>query len=198
MSERSVSELRLGLLLALRRLAASISVDRGNPDRLGSDDAEAITIAAEKLTSAVQTLRLMPGGQEVAISILNAAEELAARAPLNETRLRAYAAPIRRRENSAAGKKSGEARASAAEATWHPHVLDLARGALATNPTLSTSRLADLVSSRWELAGGPPGERTLRGVISRMRKSGSLSERAPTSKLARNRLPVSKKRTDPS
>lgn len=176
MIDLSMTEFRLGLLLTLRRLAASLAVDRENPDRLGNDDAEAIANAVEALTTAIGKLRLMPGGDELAIAILTAAEELAARAPLEEIRQRVYTAPIQRKTSAAGGKARAKKRARADEETWHPHVIELANKVLASNPNHSNSRLAELVHDSW-LMKSKPSERTLRRLISEMRKSGRLPTR---------------------
>lgn len=194
MIDLSMTEFSLGLLLTLRRLAASLAVDRKNPDRLGNDDAEAITSAAAALTTAVEKLKLMPGGAELAVIILNAAEELAARAPLDETRRRAYAPPIQREKSSTGGKARADNYARAEEETLHPHVIELASDVLAKNPKLSTARLAVRVHDLWRLNDKPPAERTLRRLISAMRKSGRLPESPPKLELASNRLTVSKRK----
>ena len=100
MSDYSVTEMRLGLLLTLRRLAASLAIDPENRDLLCKEDAAAIKSAAAALTTAIYKLRLMPGGADLAIAILTAAEELAARAPLDDVRQRVYTAPIHRKKSS--------------------------------------------------------------------------------------------------
>ena len=179
-------EARLGLLLTLRRLAASIAVDSCNPDRIASDDAAAITSAAEALSAAVQALRSMPGGPELAVAILNAAEELAARAPLDATRRRVYAGQFKREDQSAKGKRSAVARTKVAKEKWEPHVIALAQ-AIPGSSYSSDANLAYLVSSHWDLPGRRPGDRKLRGTIADMRKSGRLPKRQPKKKLASNR-----------
>ena len=148
MSDYSLTEMRLGLLLTLRRLAASVAIDPENRDGLDRDDAAVIKNAEAALATAIEKLRLMPGGDELAITILKAAEELAARAPLDEIRQRVYTAPIQRKINSAAGKARANKLARTDEETKHPHVIELAKEVLAINPNHSNSRLADLVHDR--------------------------------------------------
>lgn len=157
---------RLNLLLNLRRLTASLSADEGNPDRLGSDDAQAIERAAEALTAAVEKLSLLPGGDELAIAILEATEELAARAPINATRMRVYEAR-QRRKNSEQGKRSGQERSRKADEAWRLKALELAQQKREAVPSIPSTQLVNLIIREMKQAPGPASvERLLRKAAS--------------------------------
>ena len=174
MLDLSPSSLRFSLLLTLRRLAASTAVSKDNPDRLGNDDADTIAKAAEALTLAMLTLRSMPGGLELAIIILRAAEDLAARAPLDEIRDRVYAKPALRKQASAAGKVSATNRALEADETWRAEVLRLASAKRQSNPYVSKESLATAIVGDWRLRIKKPAWRTVLDYLFTLEKGGQL------------------------